>query len=143
MQIPQDWFTAIDNDCNCIDLWLIADDYSASLNLFVFNIDETMESKIGENENELEELIRLSKVLKRAQFGNEFQSVGDDEYFLFNQTEAAAYVYRDGTLHEKRVVMFKHNGRYYEFLATPQDDVTDYEITALFNIQNSVLASVR
>lgn len=144
MQIPQNWFTAVDNECNCIDLWLIADDYSASLNLFVFNIDDEMKKKISGSENELYELVKMSKMLKRARFGGEFKTINEDEYFTYDNTlKAGAYVYRDGTLHEKRVVLFKHKGRYYEFLATPQNDVTTLDITNLFTVQNSVLYSVK
>ena len=48
VNIPQGWFFTQDNENERLDLWLVREDYGASINLTPINLDEKLNREIAE-----------------------------------------------------------------------------------------------
>jgi hypothetical protein len=138
VKIPQGWFTAEDNECNCIDLWLIKDDYSATLNFVVLNVDSLTIKTI--KNDELNAITEISKVFKKIKYGKNFKGFTNEETFVLNTKIFTAYEYHDESNRNIRVVVFKANDKFFELSAIP---VKTENLSGLYKIQNSVLSSIK
>ncbi|PKL82813.1 MAG: hypothetical protein CVV24_08140 [Ignavibacteriae bacterium HGW-Ignavibacteriae-3] len=136
-KVPKGWFAAEDNENNLIDLWLIKDDYSATLNFVQLNLDSATVKEIGNDE--INGLINLSKSFRIAKYGKAFQKFFNQEVFEINNKQFGAYEYIDGSKRTIRVAVFKTGKKYYELSAIP---VKTENLPELYQIQNSVLSSV-
>jgi hypothetical protein len=143
MKIPEGWFTAEDNECKCIDLWLIKDGFSASLNLVAIKYDSLLLKNVTLNELQL--LFNYSKELKKAELKNNFLQTKEDDFFEINGIHFAAYEYQGDEGLPIRVVVFKYQNRYFEFSAVPAQKIGKAAVDPLelFKVQQSVLASIR
>ena len=137
IRIPQGWFTAEDNENNLIDLWLIKDDYSATLNLVALNLDSATVKEI--RSDEINSLLRLSELFRKAKFGKAIQKFTNQEIFEINKKQFAAYEYADNSKRLIRVVVFSYGTKFYELSAIP---VKTQNLQELYKIQNSVLSSI-
>jgi hypothetical protein len=137
VKIPQGWFTAEDNENKFIDLWLIKDDYSATLNFIPLNIDSLTMKEI--QNDEIKSAVEFSKVFKKAKYGKSFGGFINQENFEINKKKFSAYEYLDDSKRNIRVVVFKSGGRFYELTAIPVKNQNPQE---LYKIQNSVLSSI-
>jgi hypothetical protein len=137
VKIPKGWSVIEDNECKCTDLWLVKDDYSATLNFVVFNLDSLTTDNI--RSDEINSLVQLSKGFIKAKYGNEFKGFTNDEMFELNKRKFAAYQYFDEKMRNIRVIILKSGKKYYELSAIP---VKTKNLTDLFNTQNSVLNSI-
>ncbi len=137
IRIPQGWFTAEDNENNLIDLWLIKDDYSATLNFVTLNLDSATVKEIRSDETN--NLVRLSELFRRAKFGKAIQKFTNQEIFEINKKQFAAYEYADNSKRLIRVVVFSYGAKFYELSAIP---VKTQNLQELYKIQNSVLSSI-
>jgi hypothetical protein len=143
VKIPQGWGTAEDQECKCIDLWLIRNDFSATLNLVTYEVNDTIRRKTLEGK--LDTLLSYSKQLKKTKLKKEFKQAGDDEYFNVNGRPFAAYEYIGDEGLPIRVVVFQYQGRIFEFSAMPAKNVGggNVDLEELFKVQQSVLSSIR
>lgn len=137
VNIPEGWFTAEDNDCNCIDLWLIKNDYSQSLNFAVINTDEKTKKNI--QENGITKLAEYNKIFVKAKLGNSFKGFFNEENFELGKKRFYAYQYLDNSGKSVRVVIFEYNKRFFELSAITSNS-DSYE--QLWVIQNTVLTSL-
>lgn len=137
VSIPDGWFTAEDNECKCIDLWLIKDDLSQSLNFNIINTDEKTVSDI--REKGLGSLTEYNMIFVRAKLGSSFKGFLNEETFEMGKKQFYAYQYSDDSGRTVRVVLFGHNNRFYELTAISKDP-GNYE--QLWVIQNTVLTSL-
>lgn len=144
VKIPKDWFIAEDNECNCIDLWLIKNDYKAMISFTKLNLDELVLSKI--KDSELSKAVYYSKMFVRMKLGKLFllenadNQFFDDATFYMNDIPFSAYQYIDNEKRNCRVVVFKFKGKFYECTAVP-NGIDD--LNFLFSIQNAVLSTLR
>lgn len=142
VKIPIGWFTALDNEKNNIDLWLIKDDHSALLNFTIINVDETA---IKESKGyPLIAAVKFSKAFKKISNNNLFELVGNDEYFEIGQNTFGSYKYRVNAGEIARVVVFKYKDKIYELTAIPtiKTDKKTSPAEDLFFIQDAVLFSI-
>jgi len=137
VKIPQGWFTAEDNENKLIDLWLVKDDYSATLNFIPLNIDSLTMKEI--QSDEIKSAVEFSKVFKKAKYGKSFGGFVNQENFEINKKKFSAYEYLDDAKRNVRVVVFKSGGRFYELTAIP---VKTQNLQELYKIQNSVLSAI-
>jgi len=137
VKIPQGWFTADDNETYLIDLWLIKDDYSATLNFIALNFEPL--SRTGMLSDELTFAVQLSKDFKIAKYGKSLKGFTKEERFDLNKKQFAAYQYVDGSQRNIRVVVFKYGSKFYEVSAVA---FKTENLSELFKIQNSVLFSI-
>jgi hypothetical protein len=143
MKIPEGWFTAEDNECKCIDLWLIKDGFSASLNLMPVKYDSLLLKNVAVDEFQI--LFNYSKELKKAELKDKFIQMKEDDFFEINGVNFAAYEYQGDEGLPIRVVVFKYKNRYFEFSAVPAQKIGKAAIdpNELFKVQQAVLASIR
>lgn len=143
MSIPDGWFTAEDNECKCIDLWLIKDGFSASLNLITLKYDSLLVKSIAEDELHL--LLNYSKELKKSVLKDKFIQLKEDDFFEINSNKYAGYEYQGDEGVPIRVVVFKYKNKYFEFSAIPSQKISKQAINPeeLFKVQQSVLASIK
>ncbi len=141
LNIPKGWFTSEDNDCKCIDLWLIRDDFSATLNLVTL----TMENIPKDEDNILDSLLQQSKNEKKAKLKNSFRILGEDKYFTINEKEFASYQYEGNEKMPIQIIVFSHQNHFYELSAVPASDVGKGKINPdeLFKVQKAVLTSIK
>ena len=138
VKIPHGWFTATDNECNCIDLWLIKDDYSETLNFVPLNIDSKSLSELGKDK--LSSAVQASKDFKLAKYGKALKGFSDEKHFELNQKQFAEYKYTDNAGRDVRVVVFEYGSKFYEVSAVP---LKTNNLPELYKIQNSVLSSIK
>lgn len=138
VRIPNGWFTAADNQYNSIDLWLIKNDYSETLNFVPLNIDSKALSKLGSDKLTL--AVQASKDFKMAKYGRALKSFSDEKPFELNQKQFAAYKYTDDEGRDVRVVVFEYGSKFYEVSAIP---MKTSDISKLYRIQDSVLNSIK
>ena len=137
VRIPHGWFSAEDNENNLIDLWLIKDDYSATLNFVAMNLDSATAKEI--RGDEMNNLVRLSELFRKAKYGKTIQKFSNQEIFEINKKQFAAYEYEDNSRQLIRVVVFKYGTKFYELSAIP---VKTQNLQELYKIQNSILSSI-
>jgi hypothetical protein len=137
--VPQDWFTAVDNECGCIDLWLIKNDYSETLKFVSLNLDSLSSARI--KTEGIAALAGLSKEFKKAKYGKDLKGFINEEIFEINKNEFAAYQYFDSENHNVRVVVFRFGSKYYECTAIPLK--SGHNSALLYSTENSVLGSLR
>jgi hypothetical protein len=143
VRIPQGWTAAEDNDCKCIDLWLIRNDFSATLNLVTYEVDD--EIRKAAINGKLDTLVYFSKKLKRIKLKNGFKQETEDEFFKLNDKDFAAYEYIGDEDLPIRIVVFQFQGRIFELSAMPAQKVGKgiIDTEELFTIQQAVLASIK
>lgn len=138
VKIPQGWFTADDNENNLTDLWLVKDDYTATLNFIPLNIDSlTMKAIYGD---EINSILKFSQTFRKAKYGEAIKGFINKEKFEINKKQFAAYEYLDNHKRAIRVVVFSSGNKYYELSAIPHKTINPQE---LYKIQNSVLNSIK
>ena len=138
VKIPKGWSAIEDNDCKCTDLWLVKDDYSATLNFVTLNLDSSTTNDI--RNDEINSLVQFSKAFVQAKYGNEFKGFTNEELFEINKNKFAAYQYIDEKIRNIRVIILKSGKKYYELSAIP---VKTKNLTELFNTQNTILTSIK
>lgn len=137
VKIPQDWYTAEDNECNCSVLWLVKNDLSASLVFNFITIDDETRKEISGNE--LEEICGYNKLFVKAKLGKSFGGFFNEETFEINGKKFAAYQYEDNEKRTVRVVVFKHKEKFYELTALHKNETDPTEI---YRIQNTILTTI-
>jgi hypothetical protein len=130
VELPKNWFTAEDNECNCTDLWLVNKDYSSSITFKKINIEDSSLMK-----GEPEKIAEYSKMFVRAKSGN----IYNEENFDINDKKFSAYMYLNESRQEVRVVVFKHHDKYYECEAVTKNAKAKDD---LVRIQNAVLSTL-
>lgn len=134
VELPIDWFTAEDNECNCTDLWLVKKDYSASITFKKINIDD--QSLL---QSEPDKIAEYNKLFLRAKIGNGFKGFSGEEIFELNGKNFSAYEYENEKDQLVRVVVFKHYDKFYECEAVTKNAAVKDD---LIRIQNAVLSTL-
>lgn len=143
VKIPEGWTTAEDQECKCIDIWLIRNDFSATLNLVTYEVNDTIRKKTIEGK--LDTLLSYSKQLKKSKLKEKYKPVEWDEYFKVNGKPFAAYEYIGDEDLPIRIVVFQYQGRIFELSAMPAKNVGGGKVDPeeLFKVQQTVLSSIR
>jgi len=137
VNLPNGWFVAEDNECNCTDLWIVKDDYSASISFRKINLDkETLNDLTG---NETGKVAGYTKIFIRAILGKDFDKFSGEENFGLGNRTFSAYRYTNDKNQPVRVVVFKHYNYFYE-----SDAVSNgySDLNELYKIQNAVLSTL-
>lgn len=142
-KIPLGWTAVEDNEKNIFDIWLINDDYSASLSLVPLHMDEEARENIAKHGTG--ELISYSKYFKRLETGNKLTDNIQDEIFRFKEIDFGAYRYKTESGVQGRIVVFEFQDISFEFEATCENipNCDTLFLFELFKVQNSVLSSLK
>lgn len=138
IQIPQGWFVGEDNEFKTTDIWLVKEDYSATIKFITISLDDETTENFASDE--LGKVVELNKVLLKAKLGKNFRGFTTEETFSSNSTVFNAYQYLDDKGEPVRTVVFKNDSKYYEVTAFALKSANPTEI---FKAQNSVLASLK
>jgi len=139
LQIPNGWFSTIDNEKNSFELWLNNKENTAAITFINIIADE--KSLQAENEDELHKLLNYSKIVKKAELGKNYKELQYEEYFELNGIPCTALVFLNKENKKGRIVVFEFDGHYYESTATilNEEKISEKD---LFVIQNSVLKTI-
>ncbi len=137
VNLPIDWFVAEDNECNCIDLWLVKNDYTASIAFKRINYNNVNDE--DDIERQTDQLNKYSKTFVAANLKIDFKDIPSESTFKINQNYFSAYRYKNDKGFYIRTIVFKHLGKYYECEAISKK--ADFA-EELFNLQNDVLSTL-
>lgn len=142
LHVPAGWFTSEDNECNCIDIWLIRDDFSATINLMTLETDTIQDET---PKDEIARLLTVSKEKRSAKLSDRFIQIKEDEFFVISERQYAAYEFQGDEGLPVRVVVFRYKDKYFEMSAMPASEVGGRPVnpTELFEVQKAVLSSIR
>lgn len=140
VNIPRGWFTAEDNKDEKIDLWLIKDDYSATISFVRINPDE--ETLNSSSQNALKKIKEYSKLNNQLAHRDKFIDLLKNESFEVNDMDMEVYQFA-GSKYLYRVVVIPYKNVYYECSASIVPGQSKEEITKVFTTQNSVLQSIK
>ncbi len=138
IQIPQGWFVAEDNEFKTTDIWLVKEDYSATIKFVAISLDDETTENFASDE--LGKVVELNKILLKAKLGKNFTGFTNEEIFSSNYSVFNAYQYLNEKDEPVRTVIFKNDSKYYEVTAFALKSANPAEI---FKAQNSVLASLK
>lgn len=136
--IPTGWFVAEDNEHNVTDLWLVKDDYSATIKLFTLHLDKESKQKFGNNV--LDKVTELQKLIVKSKLGKTFSGFTSEEIFEIKSGKCLAFQFLDEEKHPARTVIFQHNSQIFELSAFNLKNNNPEET---FRIQNSLLTSLK
>lgn len=137
VQVPQGWFVAEDNENNTVDLWLVKDDYSATIKFVSLSFNDEARRSFG-NED-LSRIVELNKILVKSRLGKSFNGFTNEEQFG-GSNAFSAYQYLNEKNQPIRTVVFKFGQQFYESTAFA---VKPSILAEVFKAQNSVLASIK
>lgn len=142
-RIPRGWTGAEAGENKTLDLWLIRNDFSATLNLVALSADSIFKAQAVEDS--LLFALNYSRQLKINRMGAAYKAHSEDEFFNFNKKRFGAYEYEGTEGLPVRVVIFTYKGKYFEFSAVPMQSVgrTKVDPKDLFRVQQSLIATVR
>lgn len=143
LKIPKGWTAAEDKDCKCIDLWLIREDFSATIDLFTINPGAIFQQH--PEEDTLKVVMEFSKDLKKAKLKEKFKQVQEDEYFSLDNRNYGAYEYEGDEGLPVRVVVFRYKINFFELAAIPASAVGKRPVVPkdLFKVQQTILTSIK
>lgn len=131
VKIPAGWFAAEDNENNATRLWLIKDDYSATIGFTKLNF-----VAVDNEKDNLARAVEYSKAFVRSKNGIGLNGFFDEELFELNGKNFKAYKYKESNNSLIRVVVFFFKEEYFESIAVSTDG------TDLAELQNAVLFSI-
>ena len=140
---PAGWQqTADEKNAPNIILWLLRDDYSASLSFTPMNMDPALYASV--RSQGLSAVARVSLNLKKNKASEKVIVMHEVEEFSIGKSRFSAYEYSAGKgAPVIRVVLFDTGSRIVECSMLPAtDDITPAENRRLFEIQQTVLVSM-
>lgn len=141
VNIPKDWFSADDNKENKIDLWLIKDDYTATISFIPVNVEENDGTRFANSS--LDKIKEYSKLSQKLAHLNNYIDMLKDETFELNKTKISTYQFagKDGVAY--RCALFKIGDQYYECTAAAKPPHSKEKLNEIFSAQNAVLKSIK
>jgi hypothetical protein len=140
VNVPKGWFSALDNKDGKIDLWLIKDDYSASISFIRVNPDKETIKEV--NKAGLQKIKEYSQLNNKLAHRTSYIDLFKTENFDINGRKFTSYQFA-GSNNVYRVVVFSYKDQYYECTASIKPGQTKDAQTEIYSIQNSVLQSIK
>ncbi len=140
---PDGWQKTSDpENAPSILLWLVREDYSASLSFTPMQMDPALYTTL--KKERIDAVARVSLSLKERYAEDSVSVVQPVELFKVGDRISAAYEYRVGAAQPViRVVVFDTGSRFMECTLYPASvEVTPAENRRLFEVQQTVLASL-
>ena len=140
-RIPKGWFSAEDNEENKIDLWLIKDDYSATISFIpvIFNDVE----KERYSKSNLSGVVEYSKLSQKLAHTVNYIDLLRAEHFEIGDLKINTYQFAGRNAVNYRVAVFKWGNRFYECTAAVKPPQSPEKLNEIFSAQNAVLKSIK
>lgn len=135
--LPENWFLAEDSENNQIDIWLIKNDYSASIKFSFVTFNEFSNNSL--NEISLSKIASIEMDLIKNKIGKNFKGFNNIENFKVADKYFSAFEFVDEKYNPTRIVIFKYQNIFYEVTATTK---IISEQKSLFDLQNTILKSI-
>ena len=135
VKIPAGWFKARDNDKKLIDLWLVKDDYLASIKFIPIVIHNSLSSN---NES----AVSYSKTYIKTSLGRDFKKFITETENELNSKKVSFYKIMLNDERIFRCAVFEKGNSYYECILNYVNPLTNEEINELFKIQNEVIINL-
>ncbi len=127
VKIPEGWFRAFDTENNFFDVWLVNEDYSASLKFTVINIDSL--------NGTLVDVFEISQTANKITYGNPVSFENDKN----ESSDRLSYkIFKEGKV-LAGVTVFKINDTFYECKADFADNFPENEKKSIFELQKSII----
>lgn len=138
--IPKGWFSSLDNDCQCSEIFLVRNDLKASLSFVPVNYETKSEFDLIRNN-----LVNYSKIMKEAELKDKLIEIGKPEFFNAGNIQCAAYKYYNNISLPVRTVLFKFNNHYLELNAYITEKGLNGRLIPvdLYNVQNTIIESLQ
>ncbi|MCX7876436.1 MAG: hypothetical protein N2321_09765 [Melioribacteraceae bacterium] len=137
LQIPIGWFKAEEEQENNFDFWLVKNDYTATIKLFIINLSD--ELKNDSLKTDVKSIAEIEMDLIRNKFKNNFKGFNNIEKFSLNDKICFAFEFLDEHSNPTRIIIFKYQNQFYEVSASTKNISTQQEI---FSIQNTIIKSI-
>ena len=137
-KIPQGWFVSTDDSIvSSLTVWLIREDFSATLLIKELSLDQRTEQQVRQNGLKL-----LAHVSAGLQTDHGTDTVIDPKEFDIDGKQFCSYE-TGSMMGRKRIVVFMARGKYYECEARAvKGNWTADDLNRMFSIQQSVLGSL-
>lgn len=143
VNVPSGFFLPENQIIKGFEFWLMNKKYDSSLSLIRINADAP--TMVGISNEPLKNILAYCKTLRRAEIGNKFQVIGNDEYFSINNMSfvSSEFIGKDGL--PCRVVVFNFDGFFYELSANiTNKGLAGEEVSFdLYSAQNAILFSIK
>lgn len=140
VNVPRGWFTAEDNKDDKIDLWLVEENYAATISFIRLNPDEETKRSFGKYE--LQKVEDFSRLNNKIAHRDKYIDLIKNESFELNGREFRAYQF-SGSKYLYRTVVFRYKNYFYECTAAVKPGQNENETLKVFSVQNSVLQSIK
>lgn len=142
LRLPAGWEAIKENDCNCTKVWIVRNDYGASLNLTRIYLDYITNEEIKKAPIEI--LLAYIKTLKAAEMNGRFAQIGKNELFKIGSRDYGAIIYYGKNNMPVRSVIFQHKNYFYQFDAYVTESGIGNKLLPdeVYSIQNEVLVSI-
>ncbi|MCK5087672.1 MAG: hypothetical protein KAQ90_09125 [Melioribacteraceae bacterium] len=139
VQIPKGWHQVDANDSTFIDLWLVEDNFNASISLLPIHTNMKIET------TNLYDYFEYSKVLNKVKYDNNIEISSEDKPYVINDALAAVYNFTTTQNQYYRVIVFQLNNNFYELTALLDERLSQNNISKdeLARIQDYLLASIK
>ena len=138
-QIPKGWHQVDANDSTFIDLWLVEDDFNASISLMPIHTNMKIET------TNLYDFFEYSKVLNKVKYDNNIEIKSEDKPTVINEALAAVYNFTTSQDQFFRVIVFQLKSNFYELTALLDERLSQGKISKdeIARIQDYLLASMK
>lgn len=138
-QIPKGWHQVDANDSTFIDLWLVEDNFNASISLMPIHTNMEIET------TNLHDYFEYSKVLNNVKYDNKIEIKSEDEQSIINNTHTVVYSFTTTQNQYFRVAVFQLKNKFYELTALIDERLSHGKISKdeLARIQDYLLASIK
>ena len=142
VRCPKGWIETMDlKNAPQIALWLVKEDYSASISFTPIAMDPALYATL--KKDGLRSVAKVSLNLKKGYSQDSLRVIQETEYFRLNTRDFAAYEYSAGGTDVVRVVVFDTGSRFMECAVLPATAPRGAEESWRdFVVQQSVLASM-
>lgn len=136
-QIPKGWFLAENNEDESTDIWLVNDNYSASIKISNINLNEDAKQIL--TQNRLNNIVDMTKSLLKFKLGKNFKGFKNEEEFDINGEKIIAFEYINENSYPERVVVFQYKNKFYVINAFAK---SLSELNEVFIVQNTIVKSM-
>lgn len=139
---PIGWFSAVENESNSTDLWLVENDFNASMSLFKINLDQKTNTKVQVEGRKI--VIDLIKTIKKAENNSKIIYLNGITDFSIYGRDYSSFMYKDQDENFVRTVVFFHGSHFYDFsLVIKKSTISQDLLQNYFDKQDAVLFSLK
>lgn len=141
VNIPVGWFQVDNDEYAHLDIWLMKNDYSASITFVpVIPDDETKAAFIGD---EIKQVLRYSRILNKTSLGEDFKLLGTEKYYSLGDRNIGEYKFLNKN-NLVQVYIIKYHAKYFEISASEIKSISkEIKNPSLAEITKTMIGSMK